>query len=284
MSAPALSLATSIRPRVAGGVARLLSYTFLLAFVLYVVTPFLAIAVAAVGEGWFGGRLLPASFTLRWFEWAFTVTNLGPVLANSFLIAALAVAISFGLGLPMAWALGRRRVPGRSVLMALVLLPRTVPPITFALGIAREFYALSLVNTLLGVAMAHAVLALPFVVLIMASTFEALDGRILEAGSVCGANWWRNLRYLILPMAMPGLMAALLFAFATSFNEFTLTLMTYGPDTLTLTVQTYLSIGSGFQEVASAISLVLLAPSLLLLVLIQRQIRPELMLGGVKGL
>ncbi|MGI8793788.1 MAG: hypothetical protein ACR2H3_11530, partial [Acidimicrobiales bacterium] len=84
--------------------------------------------------------------------------------------------------------------------------------------------------------------------------------------------------------AMPGLMAAVLFTFITSFNEFTLTLVTYGPDTLTLTVQTYLSISDGFWEVARALSVVLLVPSVLLLILIQRQIRPENILGGVKGL
>jgi len=263
---------------------QVVAYTFLLAFLLYVVSPFVAILTMAFGQGWFGGRLFPESFTLRWFEWAVNVTHIPQVLGNSFLIAALCVLISLVIGVPTAWAIARRRIPAKSLLLTLVLLPKTIPPITFALGASREFYALHLVNTHIGVALAHAVLAMPFVVLIMTATFEGLDERVFEAGRVCGGNWRRNALHLALPMALPGLMAATLFALITSLNEFTLTLVTYGPGTLTLTVQTYLAIGDGFQEVASAISVILLLPSLALLVLIQRQIRPEAILGGVKGL
>lgn len=284
MTAAALTSAGRTRPRIVAGVSRLLLYTFLLAFVLYVLSPFLAILVTSVAQDWFGGRVLPGSLTLRWFDWAFNVTNLPRVMGNSFLIAGLTIVISLGVGLPTAWALGRRQVRARNVLMTLILLPRTVPPITFALGLSRQFYSFDLVDTHLGVALAHATLALPFVVLIMSATFQGLDERVLEAGRVCGGNWFRNLVHLVLPMATPGLMAAVLFTFVTSFNEFTLTLVTYGPDTLTLTVQTYLAIGDGFFEVASAISVALLVPSVLLLILIQRQIRPENLLGGVKGL
>ena len=262
----------------------ILGYTFLLAFLLYVVSPFAAILLTAFGQGWFGGRLLPQGLTLRWFQWAISVSHVPEELFNSFSIAALCVSISLLVGIPTAWAIARRRIPARNLLVILVLLPRSLPPITFALGMSREFYAFNLVNTHLGVALAHAVLAMPFVVLIMSTAFEGLDERILEAGRVCGANWRQTTLHLVLPMAMPGILAATLFALITSFNEFTLTLVTYGPDTLTLTVQTYLSIGEGFQEVASATSVILLLPSLLLLLLIQRQIRPEAMLGGLKGL
>lgn len=284
MTAVAVAANARMRPRFRFRLSRLLIYTFLLGFVLYVLSPFLAVLVTSVGQDWFDGRVLPGSLTLRWFDWAFSVTNLPKVMANSFIIAGLTIAISLAIGLPTAWALGRRRIRARNVLMALILLPKMVPPITFALGLSREFYSLDLVNSHLGVALAHTILALPFVVLIMSATFESLDERVLEAGRVCGGNWLRNLVHLVLPMAMPGLMAAVLFTFVTSFNEFTLTLVTYGPDTLTLTVQTYLAIGDGFLEVASAISVVLLVPSILLLILIQRQIRPEMILGGVKGL
>ena len=284
MTAVAIAVGARMRPRLGAGLSRLLMYTFLLAFVLYILSPFVAILVTSVAEGWFGGRVLPGSLTLRWFDWAFNVTNLPRVMANSFIIAGLTIVISLVIGLPTAWALGRRHVRGGIVLMTLILLPKTVPPITFALGLSREFYSFDLVDTHLGVALAHTTLALPFVVLIMAATFEGLDERVLDAGRVCGGNWLRNLVHLVLPMAMPGLMAAVLFTFVTSFNEFTLTLVTYGPETLTLTVQTYLAIGDGFLEVASAISVILLVPSVFLLILIQRQIRPENILGGVKGL
>ena len=69
---------------------------------------------------------------------------------NTLIIALLAVTISTLIGISTGWAFGRRRLPGKEILMALILLPRMIPPITYALGVARIFYGLELVNTHLG--------------------------------------------------------------------------------------------------------------------------------------
>ncbi len=270
--------------RVAKSTKRLLLYTVLLAFSLYIVGPFAAIIVTAFGQGWFGGRWLPEIWTFRWFSFARTVTDVPALLTNTLIIASLSIAISLAVGIPTAWAMAKRKIRARALLMALILLPRMVPPITTALGVSREFYNLKLVDTHLGVALAHSILVLPLVILIMTATFEGLDDRILEAARVCGAKGLFTLWHVIRPLAMPGVLAAALFGFVTSLNEFTLTLLTYGPRTITLTVQTYISIGQGFKEVASALSVILLIPSLLLLVLISKQIKPENVVGGTKGL
>lgn len=270
--------------RAASATKKLLLYTVLLAFSLYIIGPFAAILVTAVGQGWFGGRWLPAVWTFRWFTFARNVTDVPALLTNSMIIAALSIGISLAVGIPTAWAMAKRRIRARPLLMALILLPRMVPPITTALGVSREFYSLKLVDTHLGVALAHSILVLPLVILIMTATFEGLDDRVLEAARVCGAKGPFILWHVIRPLAMPGVLAATLFGFVTSLNEFTLTLLTYGPHTITLTVQTYISIGQGFKEVASALSAILLIPSLILLILIQKQIKPENVVGGTKGL
>jgi putative spermidine/putrescine transport system permease protein len=86
-----------------------------------------------------------------------------------------------------------------------------------------------------------------------------------------------------LPLALPGLVAAALFSFLASYNDFVLTLMVYGTDTVTLPVQTYLSLGNGYLSVAGAISTILLVPSLLFLLGMLRMVNPENLLGGLKG-
>lgn len=270
--------------RAAKSTKKLLTYTVLLAFSLYIVGPFAAIMVTAFGQGWFGGRWLPETWTLRWFTFARNVTDVPALLTNSLTIAGLSIAISLAVGIPTAWAMAKRKIRARALLIALILLPRMVPPITIALGVSREFYKLKLVDTHLGIALAHSILVLPLVILIMTATFEGLDDRVLEAARVCGANGFFTFWHVIRPLAMPGVLAASLFGFVTSLNEFTLTLLTYGPRTITLTVQTYISIDQGFKEVASALSAILLIPSLLLLILIQRHIKPENVVGGTKGL
>ncbi len=262
---------------------RLLAYTFMLGFLLYMLAPIARIAVTSVGRTWFGATWLPQEWGLQWYELAWTIGSIPQVLTNSLIIAAMAVAMSLALALPTAWALGRRHVPLRSLLSALVLLPRMLPPIAFALGVAKLFYGLGLVDTLFGVALAHVTITLPFALLVLSATFAGIDERLIEAAEVCGARPWRTFIWVILPLAMPGILSAAIFVFTTSYNEFTLTLLTYGPHTLTLPVQTYLVIGDGFVEIASAISMILLVPSLLVLLLIQSQLKPDKLIGGLKG-
>lgn len=262
---------------------RLLTYTFLTSFFLFIWTPFAMIALKSVGKGWFGKRWFPPELTMDWYRWAIEVAKIPEIMKNTLIIAAIAVTIATLIGIPTGWALGRRRVPNREVLTAIILLPRMIPPITFALGVAQIFYFLHLIDTHIGVALAHVTIAAPYAILVLSATFEGLDERVLEAAAVCGANTVRTFFHVILPLVMPGILSSLIFTFTTSYNEFTLTLMTYGPKTVTLPIRTYLAVGEGYWEVTSAMSIILVVPSLLVLFLIQRQVKPEKLVGGFKG-
>ncbi len=261
----------------------LLAYSFLLGFLLYMVTPFLITVVNSFGKGWYGMRWLPQEWTLNWYQWAIDVTDVPEIMANTLIIAGIAVVISTLIALPTGWALGRRHIPGKELLTALILLPRMIPAITFALGVAKIFYGLQLVDTYLGVALAHVALAAPYAILVLSATFEGLDERVLEASAVCGASPVQGFFYVILPLILPGILSSIIFTFTTSYNEFTMTLMTYGPHTMTLPVRTYLAVGEGYWEVSSALAVILIIPSLFILFLIQRELQPEKLVGGFKG-
>jgi putative spermidine/putrescine transport system permease protein len=265
------------------GARKLLIYTFLLCFALMIYLPFTMIALRSIGRGWFGRLWLPPELTLDWYKWAVEVTNVVDITKNTLVIAALAVAMSTLIGIPTGWAFGRRGIPGRELLMSMILLPRMIPPIAYALGVAQIFYRLHLVNTHFGVALAHVAICAPYAILVLSATFEGLDERVLEAGSVCGANPVRVFFHVIVPLILPGILSSMIFTFTTSYNEFTLTLMTYGKDTTTLPVRTYLAIGEGYWEVTSAMSILLVIPSIIMLFMIQRQVAPEKLVGGFKG-
>jgi putative spermidine/putrescine transport system permease protein len=262
---------------------KLFIYTFLLCFGLLIYLPFLMIVLRSIGRGWFGRLWLPPELTLDWYKWAVEVTNIVDITKNTLVIAALAVAMATVIGIPSGWAFGRRRIPGRELLMSLILLPRMIPPIAYALGVAQIFYRLHLIDTHFGVALAHVAICAPYAILVLSATFEGLDERVLEAASVCGANTVRTFFHVIVPLILPGILSSMIFTFTTSYNEFTLTLMTYGKDTVTLPVRTYLAIGEGYWEVTSAMSILLVVPSLAVLFLIQRQVAPEKLVGGFKG-
>lgn len=262
---------------------KLLVYTFLLCFALMIYLPFLMIVLKSVGRGWFGRLWLPPELTLDWYKWAIEVTNIVDITKNTLIIAALAVAMSTLIGIPTGWALGRRNIPGKELLMAMILLPRMIPPIAYALGVAQIFYRLHLINTHFGVALAHVAVCAPYAIMVLSATFEGLDERVLEAAAVCGANAWRTFFHVILPLILPGILSSMIFTFTSSYNEFTLTLMTYGKDTITLPVRTYIALGEGYWEVTSAMSILLVIPSIFVLFLIQRQVAPEKLVGGFKG-
>jgi putative spermidine/putrescine transport system permease protein len=209
--------------------------------------------------------------------------DLVTVLLNTIEIALLATAFTLAIAIPGAWAIARYRLPLRSILIGAILFPRMIPEITFALGVARIFYAIHLTNTAVGIALAHVILAAPFAVVVLVTTFEGMDPRLLEAGAVLGCGPLSLFRRVTLPLALPGIVAAALFSFLASYNDFVLTLMVYGSDTVTLPVQTYLSLGNGYLSVAGAISTILLIPSLLFLLGMLRMVNPESLLGGLKG-
>ena len=261
----------------------ILSYSFLVSLALFILTPIVIIFLKSVGKDWFGKRWFPPTLTLGWYEWAMEIARLPEVMKNTLVIAGLAVLISTIIGIFAGWAFGRRHLPGKEILLAIILLPRMIPSITYALGIARIFYGLGLVNTHIGVALAHVAVCAPYAIIVLSATFEGLDERVLEASSVCGANPLRTFFHVTLPLIMPGILSSIIFTFSTSYNEFTLTLMTYGPDTMTLPTRTYLAVGEGYWEVTSAMSVVMVIPSLFILLLIQRQVKPEKIVGGFKG-
>ena len=223
----------------------ILTYTLLVCLSIFIFSPFVLIMIKSIGKDWFGKLWLPPTLTLDWYKWAINVARLPEVMKNTIIVTGLAVAMSTIVGIFSGWAFGRRHLPGKELLMSMILLPRMIPPITYALGIARIFYGLNLVNTHFGIALAHVTLCAPYAILVMSATFEGLDERMLEAASVCGANPLRTFFHVTLPQIMPGILSSMIFTFTTSYNEFTLTLMTYGADTLTLPIRTYLAVGEG---------------------------------------
>ena len=122
----------------------ILGYTLLLSLTVFILAPFLMIGLRSVGKGWFGRLWLPPQLTLEWYRWAVEVGNIPEVMKNTLIIGVIAVIVSTVIGIFAGWAFGRRQMPGKEVLMAIILLPRMIPPITYALGVAKIFYTLEI--------------------------------------------------------------------------------------------------------------------------------------------
>ncbi len=193
-----------------------------------------------------------------------------------------ALGISLALGVPLAWVLARHRFPGRSVVRALVTLPMVLPPVVGGIALLYAFgrrgFAGHVLYTLTGwrfvfntsgAMLAQTFVAMPFLVVTAEAAFRTLDRRAEEAASTLGANPAYRFRRVTLPAVAPALAAGAALTWARALGEFGATITFAGnlPGvTQTTPLLVYLDIESGNETTAIALSLVLLAVSLAVLV------------------
>jgi multiple sugar transport system permease protein len=151
--------------------------------------------------------------------WAYQ-DGLPTYLFNSAATAILAIAFSLGLTIPAGYALARFPVPAKEYLFIFLLLALIVPYQALITPLFFMFAQLKLTNTLVGLAIIHTAIHIPFSVYIMRNSFEAVPRELEEAAIVDGCNSWQALVKIYLPAIRPAIVTVSLFAFITSWNEF----------------------------------------------------------------
>jgi molybdate transport system permease protein len=210
--------------------------------------------------------------------------GVGQALRLSLVTATLATAVSLVLGVPLAWVLARTRVPGRSVLRALVTVPLVLPPVVggvalfLVLGrqglVGRWLYdafGFSLPFTTAAVVVAETFVAMPFLVVSVEGALRAADSRYEEAAATLGADRWTTFRRVTLPLVAPGVGAGAVLCWARALGEFGATITFAGNfpgTTQTMPLAVYLALESD-PPAAVVLSLVLLAVSVATLLLLR---------------
>jgi molybdate transport system permease protein len=195
-------------------------------------------------------------------------------------LGALAVSLAFGV--PLAWVLARRRFPGRALVRALVTLPMVLPPVVGGIALLYAFgkrgfagrilYDLTgwrLVFNTTGAIVAEAFVAMPFLIVTAEAAFRSMDRGAEEAAATLGATPAYRFRRVTLPAVGPALAAGAALTWARALGEFGATITFAGNfpgTTQTTPLLVYLDIESGNEGTALALSLVLLAVSLAVLV------------------
>jgi putative spermidine/putrescine transport system permease protein len=178
------------------------------------------------------------------------------------MVALIASAISIGVGVPGAYALARGRFPGKRVLETFAITPMLVPVVVLGLGIYKQYSMLALVNTVWGIALAHAVLVVPFVVIAVGSGLRHADASLEAVALVMGASRVRIFFQVVLPQIRASVAVSMLFAFLLSFDEVVVAYFISGPQTTTLPVKMYSAIRWEVSPVLAAVSTLLTLISL----------------------
>ncbi len=203
---------------------------------------------------------------------------------TSMKVALLAVMISLVMGTPAAYALVRYRFPGIMVLATLLISVRLFPDIVSVVPIVEIFTKLGLVNTVWGVAMAHALLSTPYVIFIAMGVFETIPKDLDEQAQILGASRFYSFTRIILPVALPGLAAAAIYVFLLSWDEFIFAyfLLAFGGlSTLPVMLQKVLS-WTPQHNLLAAISVLLSVPVVIFTFVVQRYMQTGAVAGAVK--
>ena len=166
----------------------------------------------------FPKRLWP-SFDLASLKFFVQFDGVLDALWNSVRVACVTMILSIGCGAPAGYALSRFDFPGKEVFRFLVVMTRAFPLPLLALPLAVMFIRTGLDDTILGLALVHTTLALPFAVLITFSLFSGIPIELEEAAWTLGCNRFTAFTKVILPLAAPGIAASAVFAFVISWNE-----------------------------------------------------------------
>jgi len=245
-------------------------------FVVNLLALIAAVVTSSFATRWLG-TWLPAGWTLDWYGSAWREFQLADVLTVTFEIVALVVVLSGLIGVPAAYALARREFPGKRLVMLLFLLPLLVPPITYGIPLATVLYKTGLAGTMSGVVLANLVPTTPFVILVMIPYVEQIDPRIEAAARVFGANTPRLFAHVLLPLLLPGVLAALLLVLVRTLAMFELTFLTDAPTTQTLVVALYYAVfAAGVRAVQSidAMAVIYMATSMVWLLIALRFVNP----------
>ncbi|WAP70955.1 ABC transporter permease [Jiella pelagia] len=248
----------------------------LVAFAIF--GPLANLLIWTVAERWYFPHTLPLEYGLSYWAKVFSPRGVAwESLGTSIGIALLTVLFALALAIPAGYALGRLKLPARSLILLVFLIPQAFPNLPVYVNIARFFYDVGLNGTITGVVLVHVTHGLVFAVWIATAAFAAVDAELEEAARSMGAGAFRAFRDVTLPLAMPGLMASGIFVFLESLDEFTGSFFVGAPDVTTLPLLLYTAGAGGNYQVASITALLLLVPSIAFMLVVERFLRADVL-------
>lgn len=248
----------------------------LLAFAIF--GPLSNLLLWSFAEQWYFPQKLPGQWGFKWWERVFRPTgDAMSSLWTSVYVAVLTVVASLALAVPAGYALARRSFPLRAVVMLVFLLPQAFPSLPVYINVARVFYSFGLNGTVAGVVLVHTLHGLVFAVWIATAAFSAVDRDLEHAARNIGASGFRTFAGITLPLAAPGIVASAIFVFLESLDEFTGTFFVGVPDVTTLPLLLFNASAGGNYQIASITALILLVPSVVFMLLVERYLRADVL-------
>ena len=203
---------------------RLLAYGVAVLITLFMLFPLYLITISAIQpksaiDFGYPRALVPQRLSLETLWFFLNYAGVPAALGRSLVVGLLTVVFALVLGIPAGYAIARYSFRGRELIQVLLVSVRAFPLIVLAIPLAVVFLDWNLYDTVLSVALLHTAMALPFTVLITSSVFIRVPVELEEAAMSLGTSRLGAVLRVVLPLSLPGLATAALFAFVLSWNE-----------------------------------------------------------------
>ena len=236
---------------------------------------------------------LPKEFFFQNFIVAFRDAHMGEFFMNSVIVTAMALLLLLVLALPASYAISRFDFRGKKILniafMAglFVNISYIVVPIFLMLSSANDFFGVDFfLNNRFILALVYASSALPFTIYLLSGYFKTLPKGFEEAAYIDGCGHFKTMTKIMVPMAKPSIITVILFNFLSFWNEYIIayTLMD-GHDTLAMGLKNLMAVektATNYGIMYAGLVIVML-PTLILYIAVQKQLTEGMTLGGLKG-
>jgi trehalose/maltose transport system permease protein len=230
----------------------------------------------------------PQSFTLDHYKQVFENGSFMRALLNSAIVSFGVVILALLLGTLGAYALGRLKFRGKTIILYLILSMTMFPGVAILGSLFQIMKRLGTFNTLQGLIIVYLTFTLPFTVWVLSNFFRAMPDELEQAALVDGATPMKALWQILLPLAVPGMVTTGLLAFISAWSEFIFA-RTFTIDERAITVQVAIANFTGNQQfeqpfaVKMAAAVVVTLPLLVGVLIVQKRIIAGLTAGAVKG-
>ncbi len=238
------------------------AFAMLLATLAFLLGPFVVVFVA----GFSGDETLafpPKTWSWRWMAHVFTVDAFQRSFMTSLLVGVGSTLAALGLGVPVAYALARRQLPGQEVVRTLLTLPLIVPGIIVGLALLNHMVLVYNLPVLASLLVGHTALLLPYAVRVVSASLSNLRADIDDAAVTLGATRVQAFFKVVLPNIRGGIAAAAVLAFITSFNQVPVSLFLTGPGISTLPIEMMSYMETSYDPSIAALSTILVVFTIL---------------------
>lgn len=249
---------------------------------IVMIVPILFVVVTAFTSG-STLRFPPEGLSLRWFDAALHYQPFMTALVSSLELAVIATVLALGLGVPVALGIHRGRIPGKALLEGLFLSPLIVPELVVGLALYQQLMIGLGLNNFQTLLFGHTVLMFPYAVRVTGASLALIDPAVEEAARGLGASPLRTFFTVTLPLLRPGLFSAALLSFISSFNNVPLSLLLQSRDFRTLPVTMLDYVQQNYDPIVAAISVIILAGTVVIAVIAERAVGFAKIFGGING-